>query len=87
MENEGGVLDNVVVKAHFVKGVYYWLRLEKIIYKGKTYYVLSKEFLNPSNEIPYLKKVENIYTATEKEVKGKEKAMVLRKYNLLRNIP
>ena len=79
--------DCVIVKAYFVKGIYYWMRIEKIIFNGKTYYVSSKEFLNPDDKIPYMKKVEKVYDDTEFEVNGKVKEMVLRKYNLLRNIP
>ena len=87
VEDEGGSFDSVVIKAHFVKGTYYWMRIEKIIYKGKTFYISSREFLNPNDKIPYLKKVENVYDATEREVQGKDKEMVLKKYNLLRSIP
>lgn len=87
VEDEGNNWDNVVVKAHFVQGIYYFMRIEKIIYKGKTYYVSSREFLNPDKKVPYIKKVESVYNVAGMEVTEKEKEMVLKKYNLLRDIP
>lgn len=79
--------DCVRLKFHFVKGIYYWLRIEKIILEGKKYYISSKEFLNPNDRVPYIKKVENVYDETEFKVKDETRKLVLRKYNFLRNIP
>lgn len=79
--------DCVRIKVHFMHGIYYWMRIEKLKYNKKTYYISGKEFLNPSAQIPYIKKIEDVYDDSENKVSDKTKEIVLRKYNLLRSIP
>lgn len=87
IDNECNNTENIHFKAYFIKGIYYWMRAEKIRYDDRFYYILSKEFLNPDPKIPYIKKVENVYDDVGYEVSAERKKLILRKYNLLRQLP
>lgn len=87
VDNDASDSEHVMIKAQFVKGTYYWMRIEKIMLNGKAYFILSKEFLNADETLPYMKKFEGVYDEGAFEVKGDERKLVLRKYDLLRNVP